>query len=57
MVKMIPVSEDEYLIYFKYEGSYYRYTFCFTESDQGWQIRDIKDMVLLDEEAYNQEVS
>lgn len=54
--EIIPINEEEYYVFFKYEGEYFRYQFTFTESESGWQIEDISDMKKYSEKKYLQEI-
>lgn len=50
--EIIPVSDNEYDVFFKYEGEYFRFRFVFADLEQGWQISDIKDAARYSEKEY-----
>lgn len=54
--EMFPREENEYDVYFKYEGEYLKYQFTFAESEEGWQIQDIKNADRLTEKKYMQQI-
>lgn len=56
MREMVPLAENKYCIYFKYEGEYYSFIFEFSEYDNGWQIKSISNAERLTEKQYNSEI-
>ena len=56
MREMIPSGDGEYRIYFRYESEYYSFIFEFSEYENGWQIKDIRNAEKLTEQQYNKEV-
>ena len=56
MREMVPLGDDQYRIYFKYESEYYSFIFEFSEYESGWQIKNISAAEKLTEQQYNKEV-
>lgn len=56
MREMIPLEDNQYRIYFRYESEYYSFIFEFSEYENGWQIKDIRNAEKLTEQQYNKEI-
>lgn len=52
MMNMTDLGDNQYLIYFWYEGDYYKFKISFSEFEEGWQIKSIRDGHRLSEEEY-----